>query len=243
MKICSFNLQCDNFNYTFAPLENEKLYKLHKENEMLSSYFTIPGSQKNALKISMSKTAYEKEVLQLQNSLFIQYLFILAAVAALSFIFALYTLAPLRNALKLTEEFVKDILHLQTLLQERINLFQTTYPSIHFHGSVGSIMLHTHKDSVTSVVDNLLSNAAKYNKQYGAVFISLDQNLLHFKDTGKWIKNPQKVFERFYKEQERGIGIGLHIAKKLCDELGIAISLQSTPNEGSIFKLDLGKLL
>ncbi len=35
------------------------------------------------------------------------------------------------------------------------------------------------------------------------------------------IKNPSKVFNRFYKESDRGLGIGLHIVDKLCKELNI----------------------
>ncbi len=62
------------------------------------------------------------------------------------------------------------------------------------------------------------------------------------KDTGKGIKHPEKVFTRFYKEQERGIGIGLHIVKKLCDEMKIPIRLESEVNVGSTFELDLSAL-
>ena len=32
-----------------------------------------------------------------------------------------------------------------------------------------------------------------------------------------------KFYERYYKEEDRGIGIGMHIVKKLCDELNIVI--------------------
>ncbi len=35
------------------------------------------------------------------------------------------------------------------------------------------------------------------------------------------VKNPSKVFERFYKESDRGLGIGLHIVDKLCNTLDI----------------------
>jgi two-component system, OmpR family, sensor kinase len=66
--------------------------------------------------------------------------------------------------------------------------------------------------------------------------------LLNIIDSGKGIKNPKRIFERFYKEQDRGIGIGLHIVKKLCDELGIKIGVQSILESGTTFSLDLSKL-
>ncbi len=63
--------------------------------------------------------------------------------------------------------------------------------------------------------------------------IVLQDSSLFVHDTGKGIKKPSKVFDRYYKEQERGIGIGLHIVKKLCDELQIPINIQSKENEGT----------
>ena len=52
-------------------------------------------------------------------------------------------------------------------------------------------------------------------------------------DTGKGIQNPKRVFERFYKEHERGMGIGLHIVKKLSSELGIKVDLESKVAKGT----------
>ena len=56
------------------------------------------------------------------------------------------------------------------------------------------------------------------------------------------INNPKRIFDRFYKEQDRGIGIGLHIVKKLCDELGIKISVDSKLESSTTFSLDISKL-
>jgi len=44
------------------------------------------------------------------------------------------------------------------------------------------------------------------------------------------------------KEQERGLGVGLHIVKKLCDEMKIKISVESKLGLGSVFKLDISAL-
>jgi len=53
----------------------------------------------------------------------------------------------------------------------------------------------------------------------------------------KGIKYPNKIFDRFYKEHELGLGIGLHIVKNLCDELGIKIKVQSKIDQGTTFIL------
>ena len=81
------------------------------------------------------------------------------------------------------------------------------------------------------------------HKKNGKVILKVEKNILQIEDTGKGIKNPSKVFTRFYKEQERGIGIGLHIVKKLSDELGININVDSVVGRGTVFSLDLKNLI
>jgi K+-sensing histidine kinase KdpD len=51
------------------------------------------------------------------------------------------------------------------------------------------------------------------------------------------------VFDRYYKEQDRGIGIGLHIVKKLCDELRVPIKIKSKENQGTAIILNLSKII
>jgi signal transduction histidine kinase len=103
------------------------------------------------------------------------------------------------------------------------------------------LFLKTNKDALVRVLDNVLSNAGKYNRANGKVFISIKEGVLSVEDTGKGIQHPSMVFERYYKEQDRGIGIGLHIVKKLCDELHIAIRVKSKEGEGTTIRLYLNK--
>ena len=297
MRICSFDLACKDFEIDFASANKHELYKLYKDKKELSSYFSIPGSQENALKIYLPKEKYDAEVFTLQKSLIFEFVVVVLLIALLSIFFAIYTLSPLRNALKLTEEFIKDILHdfntplstmrlnvsmlkselpenskikriensiqnilslqtnlrsyltnhtaqkesflLSTLLEERVALIDSSYKDITFSIDVYGCELDTNREAFTRIVDNLLTNAAKYNKESGSVTMTFSKKVLKITDTGKGIKSPKKVFERFYKEQERGIGIGLHIVKKLCDELSIGISLESKLDIGSTFSLNL----
>lgn len=297
MRICSFNLECKEFKLDFVDKKEFELYKLYKNKQELSAYFSIPNSQKNALKIYLPYKQYQKQLHILQKELVFKFVIVVLVVAFLSFFFALYTLSPLRNALRVTEEFIKDILHdfntplstmrlnismlqkefgenkklqrvqnsvqnilnlqanlksylhahkaqrelfdLDTLLQERVELLQLNYKNISFEITPTKTKLLTNKDSFVRVIDNLLSNAAKYNKTKGKVSLRVLDNNLTVCDTGKGIKNPKRVFERFYKEQERGIGIGLHIVKKLCDEMNIALRVESEVGKGSCFFLNL----
>ena len=301
MRICSFSLHCKEYKIDFVSKESYELYKLYKEKDKLSAYFTIPGSQKNYLRIYLEKQKYEKMLAKIKHEMFLEFILFLFISALLSFFFAMYTLKPLRNALRLTEEFIKDILHdfntplsvlrlnitmlsdelgqnskikriqnavqnilnlqsnlraylhshatqkelfeLRKFIEEKVELLEPNYKHITFTVTVPIIILEANKDAFGRVIENLLSNAGKYNKKDGKIFIHFENDSLIIQDTGKGIMNPKKVFERFYKEQERGIGIGLHIVKKLCDELGIEISLESKVDIGTTFRLNLEKLI
>lgn len=302
MRLCSFDLKCEQFEIDFIEPHNEKLYALYKNENGLSSYYPIPNSQKYIMHISFSSNEYNTELQKLQKSAFYNFLAILGIVFILSILFSVYALYPLRNALLLTQEFIKDILHdfntplsslrlnsamlkkeigeseklsrieqsvenilnlqqhlrsyLQNHLQEKekidlkdiiqrdIYMLEKNYPDIEFIVDIESRSIFTNRDALLRIIDNLLTNAAKYNKPDGSVEVSYDDKTetLHIIDTGKGIKNPKLIFDRFYKEQDRGLGIGLHIVKKLCEELGIKISVKSELGIGSDFSLNLSKL-
>lgn len=303
MRVCSFDLQCPQFHIDFTDYKKQKLYTLYKDDKGLTSYYPIPNSTKNLLVFNLNEKDYRQELQELQNDGYVQFAIVLVVVMILSIIFSMYALYPLRNALALTQEFIKDILHdfntplaairlnssmlkyelkeneklkrieqatqnilslqnhlrsyLQNLsvdkesislvdvIESQIAMLEKNYPNIFFKTQLQDVTLTTHKDAFTRIIDNLLSNAAKYNKQQGSVTIVYHPSTqeLQIIDTGKGIKNPKKIFDRFYKEQERGIGIGLHIVKKLCDELNIKITLSSSIGEGSTFTLKLSKLI
>jgi len=133
---------------------------------------------------------------------------------------------------------------LNPLIQTRISTLEKLYSSIHFILNFENISITTNRDAFIRIIDNLLINAAKYNKHEGSVTVSIDSkhNKLHIQDTGKGIAHPEKIFERFYKEHERGLGIGLHIVKKFCDELKIPIDVDSRISKGTIFSLNLTAL-
>ena len=98
------------------------------------------------------------------------------------------------------------------------------------------------------ILDNLVSNAIKYGKGYGNIFIGWngDLKILSVKDDGIGIstQNLPNLFDRFYRADEsrssviKGNGLGLSIVKKLCDLQSVKIFVESQPNEGSTFTLN-----
>ena len=98
---------------------------------------------------------------------------------------------------------------------------------------------------------NLVSNAIKYNREGGEVFLEseiTDNNRvkIHIIDTGPGIEaDKQKLlfepFERLGAENSgiEGTGIGLTITKKLMDLMDGTISLESEKGKGSRFTIEL----
>lgn len=97
------------------------------------------------------------------------------------------------------------------------------------------------KESFNRIVNNLISNAIKYTKAHGTVFVQLKDNVLTVQDNGVGIpkKSLTKIFERFYRESKvvGGFGIGLHIVASICKKYQIKIEIDSQINEGTTFKL------
>lgn len=136
-------------------------------------------------------------------------------------------------------------LHFETvdvtaLVEERLQYHRSLYTRLTFVVNLEPCRLETNRNAFQRIIDNILSNACKYNTADGSVTVTLTQEALTIEDTGVGIKNTRKVFERFYKESSRGIGIGLHIVEKLSEELGIHITLTSS-KDGTIFTLKWNK--
>ena len=81
---------------------------------------------------------------------------------------------------------------------------------------------------------NLIENAIKYNKKNGTIEVEFDKSIVKIKNTGKSINKPEKIFEKFYREDSagttEGLGLGLSIVKKICEKYGFKISYSFRDN-------------
>ena len=108
------------------------------------------------------------------------------------------------------------------------------------------------KDNLFSIVSNLLENAVRYTPAGGRIDIQAEsQNghiVLTVKDNGVGIApdDIDKVYDRFWRaDQARtahsaGQGLGLAITKRLVDEQGGIITVNSELGKGTTFKVLLG---
>lgn len=124
--------------------------------------------------------------------------------------------------------------------------------SLDLSTSVDRLMIDADTDKLEKIVQNLISNAIKFNQPGGAIKIIFDKkDGSHFsikvEDTGIGIPEQKLpyIFDRFYQadagdtRSREGAGVGLALVKELVTLLGGSISVSSTPGKGSSFVVDL----
>jgi two-component system, OmpR family, sensor kinase len=88
---------------------------------------------------------------------------------------------------------------------------------------------------IRRLLDNLISNAIKYNDINGHLSITLTHSTLTITNSGRGISKEKLplIFKRFVRADNvvGGFGIGLHIVSKIVDEYNISIDVNSEPNK------------
>jgi signal transduction histidine kinase len=98
------------------------------------------------------------------------------------------------------------------------------------------------------VIEQIISNAVKYTSEGGVKIYMDGTGILCIRDTGIGIcaEDLPRIFENGYtgfngRGDKRASGIGLYLCKRITDNLGHGISVESVPGEGTTVRLDLRK--
>jgi len=134
------------------------------------------------------------------------------------------------------ETFQVDRVNIFNIVDEVVAMHKTLYPNIDFKLEHFTLTVKTNPQALKQILQNIISNACKYNKKDGFVKIYTRGNRLYIQDSGKGIENPEKIFERSF-SGENSSGIGLDIVKRLASALNIKIDVKSS-NSGTIFVLE-----
>ena len=110
-----------------------------------------------------------------------------------------------------------------------------------------NIVLNSDYNGFIIVLDNLISNAIKYNsKENPYIKILFENRVLSIFNKGVGIdtKNIMLVFDRYFQEnsQNMGYGIGLAVVKEFCDKNSIGINIESF-EDGNKINLNLKSIL
>lgn len=117
--------------------------------------------------------------------------------------------------------------------------------SIHFDTFSDELIVKADKFHLTNILFNLLDNSLKYNEKNPEIFISVEKIKskiqLSIKDNGvgidkKYLKN---IFDKFYRvptgnvHNVKGFGLGLFYVKRIVEEHGWNIQIESEVNKGT----------
>lgn len=101
------------------------------------------------------------------------------------------------------------------------------------------------------VIENLISNAIKYNIPGGKVSVAVGKEienlLLNVRDTGIGIstKDKSKLFSKFFRTEKasikntEGTGLGLYVVKSYVEGWGGKILIESEEGKGSLFSMSI----
>lgn len=116
------------------------------------------------------------------------------------------------------------------------------------------IFIWGNKEAVERILNNLISNALQYGSDGKLIGLHLrsteDKVYIDIIDRGKGIQedNKDRVFERLYTMEDsrnkfyQGSGLGLTITKRLVEQLGGKISLESVPYRKTTFTVELKRI-
>lgn len=139
-----------------------------------------------------------------------------------------------RNSPNLAQNLAqKESLDLKAILENRLEFFAPFFSqkNIELRLNIAESSLMCEKNAIITIFDNLISNAVKYNKKGGFIALTLEKGTFIIENSGARIKEAHKdsIFERYtrFGDDTGGFGIGLSLVKKLCDENGIQIRVES----------------
>ncbi len=137
-----------------------------------------------------------------------------------------------------------EAINVSKLLYERIEYFnlKATQKKLHVNSTIAkNVIVTCDKIKLARLIDNLISNAIKYNKNGGTIKYVLSSKNFIIEDSGVGIEEEKidEIFQRYTRANthEGGFGIGLHIVFKIANEYGYTIDVTSKLGEGSKFEI------
>jgi signal transduction histidine kinase len=138
---------------------------------------------------------------------------------------------------------------LRPFLQNLVASFVDEGDRISLNGPTEPALVRIDPDRVEQILRNLVQNALKFSPPHEAVRISARRTArgvdFEVADRGMGIPADEiaNIFDRFHqagdggRREREGVGLGLYIAKRLLDEMGGEITVESTPGRGATFRI------
>ncbi len=145
--------------------------------------------------------------------------------------------------LTLGQKFVSksENIDLKKLFEERLEYFNILFESknLKLSSNLTKTKLFADRVKITKLIDNLISNAIKYNKPNGQIIITLEKNSFCICNEGKTMQKISSMFERYNRGNEEvgGFGIGLSIVSMVAKEYKLEINVNEHKGGGTCVKV------
>ncbi|KHD07179.1 hypothetical protein PN36_04605 [Candidatus Thiomargarita nelsonii] len=134
---------------------------------------------------------------------------------------------------------------LQTYLDGFIILQYLSNTDIHLQSDYHTLMVCFDPDQLEQVIYNLCENGLRYSQGTPLlelkISVSEDSNrpYLDIQDQGQGMTEKVKaqIFEPFFTTESKGTGLGLYLAKEICDANQASLQLSSNSNLGCCFRI------
>ncbi len=149
-------------------------------------------------------------------------------------------------------ELYPESVDLSTLVENMVEDAILMAPDLNFKSKIAPrITVECDRAFVTQILHNMLSNAIKYNKLNGMVWIELHKTKRQFAvrvmNTGHPISDAKRdlIFQRFYRGDEshsrrvEGVGLGLSLARDLARAHGGDLVLEESDHNQTVFMFTL----
>jgi signal transduction histidine kinase len=132
----------------------------------------------------------------------------------------------------------------EKIVKKFTKLAQEKKLSIKLETKLISAKVVSDADQLEHVINILIDNAIKYNKENGSITVKISETAgkrqMIIEDTGQGIpkEHLSKIFNRFYRvsqdRNKKGFGLGLSIAKQICDQIDVKLGFKSVEGDGTI---------
>ena len=134
-------------------------------------------------------------------------------------------------------------------IQSEKNIAKASGIKINLDLATENPVLYAKKNDIIKIIDNLISNAIRYNKENGTIFITTkiinDELLIKIRDTGIGIPENEisNIFAEFYRTENArkkvsyGTGLGLSLIKQFVENYNGIIYVESEIDVGTTFSV------
>jgi len=144
-----------------------------------------------------------------------------------------------------TKQVQKEHFDLKDLIEDRVDFLSKLYPHMQFNLELTEYELFMDKIGFAKVIDNLIDNGVKYSANSKMIDVIIEKDMLLIRDYGIGMNEVELlgIFDNYYQvnKEIQGFGIGLNMVKRFCDENGIELIFDSSPNRGTTVKLKFKK--